>query len=65
VWPGQATGYMVGLVEILRLRQKAIDELGTDFDLVAFHRLLLGNGAVPLTQLEASIDAWIAERSTQ
>ncbi len=60
VWPGQATGYMVGMLEILRLRQKARDALGVNFDLVAFHRLLLGNGAVPLTLLEGIVDDWIA-----
>ena len=60
VWPGQATGYLVGMLEILRLRQKATDALGMDFNLVAFHRLLLSGGTVPLTQLEGTVDDWIA-----
>ena len=60
VWPGQATGYMVGMLEILRLREKARMALGNDFNLTRFHRLLLAGGAVPLARLESIVDDWIA-----
>ena len=45
VIPGQATAYMVGMLQILDERQRAIDTLGASFDLRAFHRALLTNGA--------------------
>ncbi len=62
VWPGQATGYMVGRQTILRLRDHARTELGAAFDLKAFHDLVLGQGSVPLTTLERETRAWIAAR---
>jgi uncharacterized protein (DUF885 family) len=37
VMPGQATAYKVGMMKILELRQKAMDELGDRFDLRDFH----------------------------
>ncbi|MGD8490602.1 MAG: DUF885 family protein, partial [Anaerolineae bacterium] len=52
VLPAQATGYMVGMLKILELRQLATDQLGDDFDMKAFHDLVLGNGTLPLTILE-------------
>ena len=61
VWPGQATAYMVGMLKILEVRQRAMDELGNQFDLIAFHRALLSNGAVPLALLDTVVDRYIAE----
>ena len=61
VWPGQATAYMVGMLSILSERQRAMDVLGQDFDLIAFHRALLTAGAVPLTLLDDVVDRYIAE----
>ncbi|MCK5326754.1 MAG: DUF885 domain-containing protein, partial [Woeseiaceae bacterium] len=61
VWPGQATAYMVGMLQILRERQRAMDMLGAQFDLKAFHRAVLSNGAVPLTLLDDVVDRYIAE----
>ena len=52
VWPGQATAYMIGMLEILELRQLAMDQLGDRFDLREFHNLVLGAGAMPLNILE-------------
>lgn len=60
VIPGQATAYMVGMLQILAERQRAMDVLGQDFDLVAFHRTLLTAGAVPLTLLDDVVDRYIA-----
>lgn len=60
VWPGQAPAYMVGLLEILRLRDEAKTELGERFDLVGFHDALLSQGSVPLALLEDVVDAWVA-----
>ncbi|MBT8079148.1 MAG: DUF885 domain-containing protein [Gammaproteobacteria bacterium] len=61
VWPGQATAYMIGMLQILDSRQRAMDELGSQFDLTAFHRALLSNGAVPLSLLDTVVDQYIAD----
>ncbi|SFR96020.1 DUF885 domain-containing protein [Sphingomonas jatrophae] len=59
-WPGQALGYKLGELEIVRLRQKAEAALGDRFDLPGFHQAVLGQGSVPLGRVAAQVDAWIA-----
>ncbi len=59
-WPGQATGYKVGMIRIQALRAKAEAELGDGFDIRGFHDAVLGGGAMPLTLLERRIAQWIA-----
>jgi uncharacterized protein (DUF885 family) len=61
-WPGQALGYKLGQLEILRLRQKAQDELGKQYDIRAFHDEVLNAGALPLDMLETRLDGWIAQQ---
>ena len=58
-WPGQATGYKIGMLKIQQLRAKAEAELGDDFDIRGFHDAVLGGGAMPLTLLERRINQWI------
>ncbi len=58
VWPGQACGYMIGRLEIGRLREAAKARLGPAFDLKGFHRTVLAAGAIPLTVLEQVVGAW-------
>lgn len=60
--PGQALAYKVGQMKITELRRRAERELGPKFDIKAFHRAVLIDGALPLDALEAKIDRWIAER---
>jgi uncharacterized protein (DUF885 family) len=58
VWPGQATSYMVGKVDILRLREAAKTALGAKFDLKAFHDKVLLEGPMPLDVLDTVIGDW-------
>jgi uncharacterized protein (DUF885 family) len=62
VWPGQATAYKIGMIKILALRQKAMDELGAAFDLKEFHNIVLSNGSVPLDILERIVDDHIESK---
>jgi uncharacterized protein (DUF885 family) len=59
-WPGQATAYMLGNLEIRRLRDMAQRELGSRFDIRTFHDKVLEDGSVPLPFLRAKIERWIA-----
>jgi len=61
-WPGQALGYKLGQLEILDLRQRAQTELGSKFDIKAFHDEVLGAGALPLELLDARVTSWIASQ---
>ena len=60
VWPGQACGYMIGKVAMLRLRDKAKAALGARFDIRKFHDAVLLSGALPLAVLEKVVDDFIA-----
>jgi len=64
VFPGQATSYAVGLIEILRLRAEAEAALGDRFDLRSFHDALLGSGSVPLPILRELVADWIGRLSS-
>jgi hypothetical protein len=61
-WPGQSTAYMVGMLKMLELRQKAIDALGHNFDLAEFHSVVLSNGSMPMEVLERVVDQYIEEQ---
>jgi uncharacterized protein (DUF885 family) len=58
--PGQALAYKIGQLKISELRARAESILGKQFDIRAFHRAVLEDGAMPLDVLEAKIDRWIA-----
>jgi uncharacterized protein (DUF885 family) len=59
--PGQATGYMLGALEIRRLRAEAQRALGARFDLPGFHDAVLGAGTVPLGTLRENVERWMRE----
>ena len=62
IWPGQATAYMIGMLEIRAAREEAERAMGPRFDLKAFHDRVLEDGAVPLTFLRKKIRAWATPR---
>jgi uncharacterized protein (DUF885 family) len=57
-YPGQALSYMVGRLEIQRVRAAAEQTRGADFDLREFHDVVLGNGSLPLAVLAEVVDTW-------
>ena len=57
--PGQACAYKVGQLEILALRDHAMDRLGPRFDIRKFHNVVLTNGALPMELLGQVVDEWI------
>lgn len=61
--PGQALAYMVGRLEIKRIREAAEHRLGDAFDLRAFHDRVLGSGSVPLGVLDEVIDDWCSSQA--
>lgn len=58
-YAGQALSYMVGRLEIQRLRAKAESALGDRFDIKSFHDVVLGSGSLPLGVLEDVVSGWI------
>ncbi|WAR28595.1 hypothetical protein MAR_014299, partial [Mya arenaria] len=58
-WPGQATAYKIGEIKIKELRKRAIDELGSLFDIQDFHSIFLDFGAAPLSVVERLVEQWI------
>jgi uncharacterized protein (DUF885 family) len=57
VHAGQATSYMVGRLEIQRMRREAEERLGDGFDVKLFHSALLDSGALPLGLLDEVVRA--------
>ncbi|WP_242202862.1 DUF885 domain-containing protein [Aestuariivivens insulae] len=58
-WPGQALSYKMGELKIRELRQLAEAELGSKFDIRAFHEIILEQGTVTLSILENRIKTYI------
>jgi uncharacterized protein (DUF885 family) len=58
IYPGQATSYMLGAIEIRNARDAAQQTMGARFDIKSFHDRVLEDGAVPLTFLKQKIATW-------
>lgn len=64
VMPGQALAYKIGELEIQKLRREAQQSLGENFDLRAFHDVVLGSGALPLYILRRQVQDWVEQQRT-
>ena len=60
-WPGQAVSYKIGEIKIRELRAKAEEALGENFDIRAFHEIILEQGVVTLPILEDRVNAYIED----
>jgi len=58
--PGQALSYMIGRLEIQKMRADAEAAMGDRFDIRGFHDTVLGSGGVPLETLARMVAAWAA-----
>ena len=57
VSPGQATSYMVGRLEIQRMRAEAEARQGSSFEVKEFHSAVLDSGSLPLGVLDDVVRA--------
>ena len=57
--PGQSLSYILGADVILNERKRAREVMGTTFDIKAFHDIVLGAGARPLSVVQDDIRAWV------
>jgi len=64
VMPAQALGYKIGQLEITQLRREAEAALGPRFDVKAFHRLVLCDGALPMQVLRQQVKDWVAAQKS-
>jgi uncharacterized protein (DUF885 family) len=46
-------------MKFLALKRKAQEELGNQFDVRKFHDVVLGEGAIPLNELDALVEDYI------
>jgi uncharacterized protein (DUF885 family) len=50
------------MLKIREIRANAEAALGDDFDVRAFHTQILKDGAMPLSMLEAKLEAWVSSQ---
>ncbi|MDH3539489.1 MAG: DUF885 domain-containing protein [Acidimicrobiia bacterium] len=58
--PGQALAYMIGRLEIQRIRTDAEEQMGDAFDIKGFHDAVLTHGLLPLETLAGVVEEWAA-----
>lgn len=60
-WAGQACGYMMGKLEILRQRERAMAALGSRYDLRDFNQAVVDGGNAPLDVLAGNVARYIGQ----
>lgn len=60
--PGQALAYMIGRLEIMRMRSEAEESMGDAFDIKGFHDTVLSSGLVPMPTLDRMVKEWARAR---
>jgi uncharacterized protein (DUF885 family) len=60
--PGQALSYKIGQLKIIEMRKKAEKELGSNFNIAAFHDEVLKDGVLPLDVFEVKMNKWIEKQ---
>jgi uncharacterized protein (DUF885 family) len=58
-WPGQALAYKMGQLTIRKLREEAKAQLGSKFNIKAFHDEILNGGSMPLELLQERVHQWL------
>jgi uncharacterized protein (DUF885 family) len=61
-WPAQALAYKLGQLKFRELRERAHKELGSQFEIRAFHDEMLSGGVLPLDLLDARTNSWIQQQ---
>jgi uncharacterized protein (DUF885 family) len=61
-WPGQALAYKMGQLTIRKLRDEAKAQLGSKFDIKAFHDEVINGGSMPLDLLQERVERWTKEQ---
>ena len=64
-WPAQALSYKMGELKIKELRARAEKDLGGQFDLRAFHDLILAHGSILMSSLEDLVVQFIKEEKAK
>lgn len=59
-WPGQACSYKIGHSEIVRLRERAMAELGSAYDFKAFNTAVILGGNAPLDVVGKTVGRYVA-----
>ena len=60
--PGFVLAYPLGGMQWQEMRERAEARLGPKFDVRAFHQVLLEDGMLPFSALDAKLDRWIASQ---
>lgn len=63
--PVSYLAYGLGVIEFDELRERAEQQLGADFDPVAYHHELTSMGALPFDMLESRVETWLREYDSQ
>lgn len=63
--PANYMKYYVGYLEIMEMKQEAMEELGESFEAKEFHRFLLDLGPAPFSIIRSRFAIWLEELSNQ